>query len=179
MDQTLIIVDVQKDFYDPNGSLYVPSGEEVVEAISQILPNFTRVLFTVDWHPIHHVSFKESCKKNNKGIWPRHCVEYTEGAAIPNNLFYMAKNPSIIKKGTNMFHDEYSANFHNYKQDITNKDVVICGLAGDYCVLETIKTIMNLKPKTLKVYSPGIRSIDGGIKLSTFISENNITEYDN
>ena len=31
--RTLVIVDLQKDFYDPSGALYVKGGEKVVEEI--------------------------------------------------------------------------------------------------------------------------------------------------
>lgn len=42
-----------------------------------------------------------------------------------------------------------------------NPDEQVCGLAGDYCVLETLK---NLEP---------IASLDGGIKLTDYIESNN------
>ena len=52
-----------------------------------------------------------------------------------------------------------------------NEDVVICGLAGDYCVLETIKALIDLKPI---IMLDGIASIDGGEKLNNYIKEHNL-----
>lgn len=48
MSNVLVIVDVQKDFYDPNGALYVPDGEKVISEIEKIIPDFDLVLFTAD-----------------------------------------------------------------------------------------------------------------------------------
>lgn len=42
--------------------------------------------------------------------------------------------------------------------------IVVCGLAGDYCVLETLKNLEPIKPM---VY------LDGGIKLNNYIESNN------
>lgn len=48
--------------------------------------------------------------------------------------------------------------------------IVVCGLAGDYCVLETLKNLEPIKPM---VYLDGIASLDGGIKLNNYIESNN------
>lgn len=57
------------------------------------------------------------------------------------------------------FDDETNLNDWLYFEDYRDAEYYICGLAGDYCVLETIK---NLKPiwDRLRVYLPGIASID-------------------
>ena len=39
------------------------------------------VVYTQDWHPADHTSFKEQ-----GGIWPVHCVQGTEGAAFHPDL---------------------------------------------------------------------------------------------
>lgn len=51
----LIVVDVQNDFADPRGGLYVPGGEEVVvvanDAIRRATDAHALVVLTQDWHP--------------------------------------------------------------------------------------------------------------------------------
>ena len=51
----LIVVDVQNDFADPAGSLYVRGGEAVVEAANREIAAATAagalVVYTQDWHP--------------------------------------------------------------------------------------------------------------------------------
>jgi nicotinamidase-related amidase len=59
-------------------------------------------------------------------------------------------------------------------------EFVICGLCGDYCVLETLKNVIALCAGTdrISVYLNGIESIDGGTKLNNFIFDNHIKIYD-
>ena len=82
---TLIVVDLQYDFYSPSGTLSVSSGAEAAGKIKDlILKNsdlIRDVIFTVDWHPSNHCSFKE-----NNGQWPMHCVQYSRGAAIHSGV---------------------------------------------------------------------------------------------
>lgn len=186
----LVVVDYQYDFKNPNGSLYVTGGEKLQDKILKIIPNFDGVVFTQDWHPLEHCSFKE-----NGGIWPVHCVANTIGAGIPLELLKAAKNYIIYDKGTLECAEEYGA-FDTSKDNYTFSEtycsmfydepfanstldsVVVCGIAGDYCVLETLKNIVNeVGTEKVNVYLDGIVSIDGGTALNKYISENSIKNY--
>lgn len=59
-------------------------------------------------------------------------------------------------------------------------EFVICGLCGDYCVLETLKNVIALCAGTdrISVYLNGIASMDDGYKLKNFIFDNYIKIYD-
>lgn len=186
---TLILVDFQKDFISESGSLYVRGSSSAVWQTLELLKSgkVERVIFTLDWHSINHCSFKQ-----NGGEWPTHCVEYTMGA-LPDHLLYQYCLDNNIP--TRFFHkgifdgtEEYGAfkeglligelfMCHDYWTEIDlaidPSNVYIAGVAGDYCVLETIK---NLEPiwDNLTVYLPGIASIDGGEKLTEFINENHL-----
>ncbi len=69
----LIVVDVQNDFADPNGSLYVNEGEDIVSPINDEIDAAKAagafVVYTQDWHPPETPHFQTS-----GGIWPVHCV---------------------------------------------------------------------------------------------------------
>ena len=54
--------------------------------------------------------------------------------------------------------------------------LVVCGIAGDYCVLETLKNILRLRPDA-EVFTAGVASIDGGTALEAYLSENNIPVF--
>jgi nicotinamidase/pyrazinamidase len=47
---TLIIIDVQKDFM-PGGALAVPHGDTIVTVINKLQDYFDVVIATQDWHP--------------------------------------------------------------------------------------------------------------------------------
>ena len=169
---TLIIVDFQKDFI--TGSLAVKGAEKAISYIFDFIwknkKDINKIIFTVDWHPINHCSFKD-----NGGNWNVHCLQYSKGAAIDDillrNCHYNNIPYEVITKGENPDKEEYGA-FSEVKPNIPEgEEIVICGIAGDYCVLETLKNILYLKPK---VFLKGIASIDGGIKLKEFIKENNL-----
>lgn len=188
----LVVVDYQYDFKDPNGSLYVTGGEKLQDKILKIIPNFDGVVFTQDSHPVDHCSFKE-----NGGIWPTHCVQNTIGAGIPVELLKAAKDYVLVLKGEHSDREEYGA-FDSTRDAIpfdeaygsmfydepfansTLDSVVVCGIAGDYCVLETLKNIVtDVGPEKVSVYLDGVVSIDGGTALNAYMFENHIATYIN
>lgn len=141
----LIVVDVQNDFADPNGSLYVKTGEEVVPLINgeiaRALAAGGRVFHTQDWHPESTPHFAK-----DGGIWPVHCVADTWGAELHPQL--LVKGP-VLRKGTSG-EDGYSGfSVRNPTTgeaaptqlqsllDPSVRRLVVVGLAGDYCVKET------------------------------------------
>jgi len=192
--KTLVIIDFQKDFADPNGSLYVPKAEvaesNICSYIMEHYKEISDVVFTVDWHTFDDLSFKV-----NGGQWPIHCVQYSEGASIVNRLLklcnYYKLKIKVFQKGNIPNHEEYGAfeNIENYESNgilvknyasdsvviFDSKDIVICGLAGDYCVKESTKNLLkNDLGLNVKVLKEGIASIDDGTTLNNFIKENNL-----
>lgn len=179
MKKILVVIDVQRDFYHPTGSLYIKGGEELPKKINNIIPKFDDVIFTMDWHPHNHCSFKE-----NGGIWPVHCVRFSEGASLPQIFLpyieYKGRFANnIIVKGCSVSTEEYAVDPHFIMYDYNPTDeFVFCGIAGDVCVLETIVKFKQLFPEVnMSVYLDGTVSIDGGEKLCQFMKSNNIKEF--
>ena len=89
---TLIIVDCQNDFI--TGTMAVKGAKESVEEIKKFVKNhrkeIEKIIFTVDWHPHNHMSFKK-----NGGLWPAHCVQYTPGACIEPKLLKFIQSQNI------------------------------------------------------------------------------------
>lgn len=183
---TLVVVDFQYDFCLWEAPLYVPRSDKALWNISHLIENkkVDRVIFTADWHPANHCSFKR-----NGGEWDDHCVQFSKGAAIHDLLLYGCIGAGIpyevLTKGALPSSEEYGVkvapatirvNYHTIYShsmgiDINpDEQVVVCGLAGDYCVLETLKNLEPIKPM---VYLDGIASLDGGIKLTDYIESNN------
>ncbi len=155
----LLLVDIQPDFL-PGGALAVPDSDEILEPIRRLVERdpFGLYVATQDWHPPGHVSFASSHEGreplevielygHEQTLWPDHCVQGTAGSelhpAIPWN-----RVSAIIRKGTDARTDSYSGFRNNWDPDgkrpqtglegylkareIT--DVVLCGLARDFCV---------------------------------------------
>lgn len=183
---TLVVVDFQYDFCLREAPLYVPRSDKALWNISHLIENkkVDRVIFTADWHPANHCSFKR-----NGGEWNDHCVQFSKGAAIHDLLLYGCIGAGIpykvITKGTLVNSEEYGVKVapasrwlkhHTVYSRSVNVDVspdeqvVVCGLAGDYCVLETLKNLEPIKPM---LYLDGVASLDGGVKLTDYIESNN------
>jgi len=137
----LIVVDMQNDFIADGGSMRIEDGVSIVPVINKLITsiNFDTVVYTFDWHPSNHCSFIENKnlrpvlppdEKTPKDIkvgdsvvykeypyleqklWPRHCVQNTEGAKLYKDLI-IAKNSFNLFKGKDPDIDSYSAFFDN------------------------------------------------------------------
>jgi len=142
----LLVVDVQNDFADPAGSLYVRGGEQVVPLIdaesARARDAGAPVFYSQDWHPEITPHFQK-----DGGVWPVHCVRDSWGAELHPDL---SVDGPVVRKGSNG-EDGYSA--FSMRDPVTGETrptelasllaesavtrVVICGLATDYCVKAT------------------------------------------
>ena len=164
----LLIVDVQNDFADPNGSLYVKGGEEVVPLINREIERARAVgapvFYTQDWHPESTPHFQK-----DGGIWPVHCVMETWGAELHPEL--AAVGP-VVRKGSNgedgysgftMRHPETGETIPTGLADLLGQagvtQLVLAGLATDYCVKSTVLDARE-KGYPVTVIQNGIRAVN-------------------
>lgn len=135
----LIVVDVQPDFC-PGGKLAIEEGDAVIPVLNDWIAAARAegipVYASRDWHPAHHVSFKES-----GGQWPEHCVQDTPGAQFHPDLD-LPDDAVKISKGTRLDKDQYSAfddtGLAGHLKDQGVKRVWVGGLAEDVCVHATV-----------------------------------------
>jgi len=134
----LVVVDIQNDFC-PGGALAVRGGDKVIVPLNRYISEFTQkhapIIFTRDWHPRDHSSFKAQ-----GGPWPPHCVQNTEGAKFHHDLNIPAGAEIVSKADKN---DEAYSFFQG--TDLATKlhergikRLFVGGLATDYCVKETV-----------------------------------------
>ena len=142
----LLVVDVQNDFADPSGNLYVQGGEEAIGFINDQIAAAEKagatVAYTQDWHPESTPHFEK-----DGGVWPVHCVADTFGAEFHPDL-RIVDDAVFIKKGVGG-EDGYSA--FTVRDPVSGDEsptglaeklasiesVAIVGLALDVCVKES------------------------------------------
>ncbi|WP_284979667.1 isochorismatase family protein [Arthrobacter sp. fls2-241-R2A-200] len=166
MSRALIIVDVQNDFCE-GGALAVDGGTAVAAAITEYLDahqqNFDHIVATQDWHiePGNHFSDEPDMVDS----WPPHCRARTKGAELHEDLdpeyiqAYFRKGQYTaaysgfegilapeddvptgdLKAGALEPEaiDEDAIGLDDWLQSHDVEEVVVVGLATDYCVKAT------------------------------------------
>jgi nicotinamidase/pyrazinamidase len=174
----LLVVDLQNDFCE-GGSLAVPGGDAIVEAVNGLTRRFEKVVLSQDWHPRGHLSFASSWPGRglydvveSEGIpqtlWPEHCVQGTRGADFHPGL-ETDRAALVLRKGFRKGLDSYSCFFENDRTTPTGLDgwlrsvgaseLYVAGLATDFCVLYTVLDAIRLG-YDIRVIEDAIRGVD-------------------
>jgi nicotinamidase/pyrazinamidase len=149
----LIVTDVQNCFVD-GGTLPVKGGAEIVPVINKLAGAFRNIVITQDWHTPGHVSFASAHpgKKpfetaqlpyGTQVLWPDHCVQGSEDAAVLKDL-ELPTAELVIRKGYHQHTDSYSAFMEADRKTATGlagyfkergiDTLFLTGLATDFCV---------------------------------------------
>lgn len=144
--QGLIVVDMQNDFAEPDGALFVLGGDTIVSTVNDMIAHTQAsggfVVYTQDWHPPTTPHFYD-----DGGVWPVHCVRDTWGADLHRDLAIVGP---IVRKGTGG-EDGYSGftmqdpitgekkltELHDMLRAEDVGHVTVIGLALDVCVKAT------------------------------------------
>jgi len=166
----LLVVDMQNDFADPGGSLYVRGGDAIIDFVNAQIDGAREagalVVYSQDWHPPVTPHFKK-----DGGVWPVHCLGDSWGSDFHPRLRVLPEAPRI-RKGTGG-EDGYSAfSVRDPESGATAATelesilrarnivrIVIVGLATDYCVKETALDAQRLGFEVV-VLTSGVRAVD-------------------
>jgi nicotinamidase/pyrazinamidase len=133
---------MQNDFCS-GGALAVAGGDGIVPVINSYMALFREkgcpVIASRDWHPRETKHFEKY-----GGVWPEHCVQRSFGAMFRAGLL-LPPDILVFSKGMDPDRDDYSAlqgrNEAGTMADYLHKEGIrglyICGLATDYCILQT------------------------------------------
>jgi nicotinamidase/pyrazinamidase len=166
----LIVVDVQNDFADQDGSLSVPGAQAVIAGVNREIAaaqaNGSLVVATQDWHPEVTPHFAK-----DGGPWPVHCVGGTWGAEFDARL-QLPETAPRVRKGANG-EDGYSGftmrdpttgetsptELERLLRDAGVEAVAVVGLTTDYCVKATALDAVRLGFRTA-VLTDSVAAVD-------------------
>lgn len=144
-NETIFVdIDTQFDFMDPQGSLYVPDAESIIDNIIKIFDyakeHRIKILSSIDAHNVDDTEFK---------LFPPHCVKDTPGnrkieaSTCKNNVVIenaeqditgpMLDHEQIIVEGQT-FDIFDSINTDEIVKKLDTRNYVVFGVATDYCV---------------------------------------------
>ncbi|WP_039058169.1 bifunctional nicotinamidase/pyrazinamidase [Enterobacter sp. Bisph1] len=179
--RALLLVDIQNDFC-AGGALAVAEGDSTVDIANAMITwcktRGDAVVASQDWHPLHHGSFasQHNVEPFSTGelaglpqtFWPDHCVQDSEGAAL-HPLLNQRAIDAVFHKGENPQIDSYSAFFdngqrqqtalHGWLQQHGIRELVVLGLATDYCVKFTVLDALTLG-YDVNVITDGCRGVN-------------------
>ena len=186
---TLIITDCQNDYL--TGTMMIKGAKNKLEEIKKFIKthrkDIDKIIFTVEWHPYNHMSFKRY-----GGKYPHHCIQFTPGACIePKFLKYVQSleiDYEVSTRGEieeleqpgafsdiDFVTDELGQRY--YFDSLVTVDAntlfVICGVldAMSYTINNLIKE--NIYPS---VYVPGVISDKGDDYIKQFLESNKLNE---
>ncbi|MFC6823872.1 cysteine hydrolase family protein [Halopelagius fulvigenes] len=132
----VIVVDMQNGFCHPDGSLYAPGSEEVVDDVAALVADAREagaaVVYTRDVHPPDQ--FEDAHYYDEFERWGEHVVEGTWETELVEDLDVREEDHVVVKHTYDAFHRtelEGWLNAHGIE------DLVICGTLANVCVLHT------------------------------------------
>lgn len=133
MKKTLIVVDMLNDFAHPEGILFFPDAEKIIERIKNIINDYRHhgdtIIFICDNHDPDDKEFER---------FPVHAVKDTWGAEIIEDLKPLEDEIVITKKRYSGFYGTHlGAHLNN------SKTVEVCGVCTSICVMDTVGGLAN------------------------------------
>ena len=176
-------VDTQRDFMNPNGKLYVPDADQIIDSISQIrkfaLENGYSIVASADWHRPTDKEISQT--PDFEHTFPQHCLAFEPGSERvgflgqlpieyvepePMEAFELRKlvdkdqiHLVIRKNELDVFSNPNTIKILNL---IKPRAVVVFGVFLDVCVYNTVIDLLNWGKTNIIVLKDGVKGF--GIK---------------
>jgi len=173
-------VDTQFDFMRPEGALYVPGAEEIINRVGQVrrfaLENGCSILSDVDWHRMNNPEISQ--QPDMKTTFPPHCIAGTPGADRVGDLgdvpidyveideVDMAQLRQLVQKdqfhivirkqSLNVFDNP---NTHKLVDLIRPEHVIAFGVALDCCVYYVLRELSKHKGVRLSLLTDATKGL--------------------
>ncbi|WP_440766871.1 cysteine hydrolase family protein [Natronorubrum sp. DTA7] len=135
-DTAVVVVDMQNGFCHPDGSLYAPGSETVIEPIADLVEQAAEtgaaVVYTRDVHPPEQ--FDDAHYYDEFEQWGEHVLEGSWEADIVDELPVEAADHVVEKHTYDAF---YNTELEGWLNARGIDELVICGTLANVCVLHT------------------------------------------
>jgi nicotinamidase-related amidase len=132
----VIVVDMQKGFCHPDGSLHAPGSENAIEPIAAFLDDAREagasVIFTRDVHPSEQ--FEGTHYYDEFDRWGEHLLEGSWETDIVEGLVVEESDHVVTKHTYDAF---YETELEGWLRAHGIEDLLICGTLANVCVLHT------------------------------------------
>ncbi|MFC7239470.1 cysteine hydrolase family protein [Saliphagus sp. GCM10025317] len=132
----VVVVDMQNGFCHPDGALYAPGSESVIEPIATLVERAreagSRIVYTRDVHPPEQ--FDDNHYYDEFDRWGEHVLEGSWEAELVDELDVRDEDLVVEKHTYDAFHE---TQLDGWLSARGIKDLVICGTLANVCVLHT------------------------------------------
>jgi nicotinamidase-related amidase len=132
----VVVVDMQNGFCKPDGALYAPGSEEVIEPVVDLVARAreagARVVYTRDVHPPGQFDGNHYYDEFER--WGEHVVEGSWEAELVDELDVREEDLVVEKHTYNAFHE---TELDGWLTARGIDDLAICGTLANVCVLHT------------------------------------------
>ncbi|MFB6132062.1 MAG: cysteine hydrolase family protein [Halanaeroarchaeum sp.] len=132
----VVVVDVQNGFCHPDGSLYAPASEAVIDPIGDLLERAraagASVVFTRDVHPPEQ--FEDAHYYDEFDRWGEHVVEGSWESEIVDDVPVHEADHVVEKHTYDAF---YRTDLEGYLDTHGIEDLLFVGTLANVCVLHT------------------------------------------
>jgi nicotinamidase-related amidase len=133
----VVVVDVQNGFCHPEGSLYAPASEEVVDPVTSLVSRAREagasVVYTRDVHPPEQ--FEGNHYYDEFARWGEHVVEGSWDAELHDDLDVREAEDHVVEKHT--YDAFYQTDLEGFLDAHGVEDLLVCGTLANVCVLHT------------------------------------------
>lgn len=183
-------VDTQFDFMRPEGKLYVPGAETIIDKVSEVrrlaLENGYSIIADIDWHSVDNDEISDT--PDFKRTFPPHCMAGEPGS---QRVGYLGDLPighvSIEKMPTNELHklidkDQFHVVIRKEELDVFSnpntvelvklvdpKTVIVFGVALDFCVSCVVNGLSRFFNAELRVLKDAVKGL--GVKPDSEVFE--------
>ncbi len=171
-------VDTQYDFLKPDGKLYFPEAQEIIDNISRIrkfaLENGYSIIASMDWHTYDNEEISE--EPDYEQTFPPHCMVGQKGAErigylgdikidyLPltplseNELSQITERGQfhiVIRKNTLDTFD--NPNTIEVLEIVKPAEIAVFGVALDICVVDTIDNLLSWGKTKIKLIKDAVK----------------------